>query len=42
MGDSACYREYCPACDLQITTVEETCPECGTVLPNKNSEDCGC
>lgn len=33
MGDPACHRVYCPACDLAVTTAEEECPDCGTVLP---------
>jgi len=33
MGDPACYRDYCPECDLQVTITEEECPECGTYLP---------
>lgn len=33
MGDSACYRDYCPECDLQVTIIDEECPECGTHLP---------
>jgi hypothetical protein len=32
MGDPACYRETCPACDAQVTIVEEECPECGRTL----------
>ena len=35
MGDDACYRDYCPACDLQVTIVDETCPECGAELPTE-------
>jgi hypothetical protein len=33
MGDPACYRDYCPECDLQVTITDEECPECGTYLP---------
>lgn len=33
MGDPACYRNYCPECDLQVTITDEECPECGTHLP---------
>jgi len=33
MGERACYRDYCPACDLQVTVVDEECPECGAPLP---------
>ncbi|WP_266075011.1 zinc ribbon domain-containing protein [Haladaptatus caseinilyticus] len=32
MGDRACYLEFCPACDAQVTMVDETCPDCGMVL----------
>jgi hypothetical protein len=32
MGDPACYREYCPACDREVTIVDADCPECGTSL----------
>jgi len=27
MGERACYRDYCPACDRQVTVVDEECPE---------------
>ncbi len=33
MGDPACYRAYCPECDLEVTITDEACPECGTRLP---------
>ena len=33
MGDPACYRRYCPDCDLQVTITETECPECGRPLP---------
>ena len=32
MGDRACYREFCPECELQVTVVEENCPDCGRAL----------
>jgi hypothetical protein len=32
MGDDACYRDYCPECDLPVTIVDEECPECGADL----------
>jgi hypothetical protein len=35
MGERACYRDYCPACDLQVTVVDEECPECGAALPTE-------
>lgn len=38
MGDPACYREYCPACDRELTIVDAECPECGTSLEKTTSE----
>jgi hypothetical protein len=35
MGDDACYREFCPECDLQVTIVDGACPECGAELPTE-------
>lgn len=35
MGDEACYRDYCPECDLQVAVVDEACPECGAELPEE-------
>jgi predicted amidophosphoribosyltransferase len=32
MGDRACYREFCPECDAQVTIVDEACPDCGRPL----------
>lgn len=32
MGERACYRDYCPECDAQITIVDEECTECGVEL----------
>jgi predicted amidophosphoribosyltransferase len=29
VGDRACYREYCPDCDAQVTIADEKCPDCG-------------
>jgi predicted amidophosphoribosyltransferase len=29
MGERTCYRAVCPNCDLQVSIVDETCPECG-------------
>lgn len=37
MGDRACYREYCPACDRQVTIVDDECPECGAALSTEES-----
>lgn len=35
MGERACYREFCSECDMQVTVVDEECPECGTALPTE-------
>lgn len=35
MGDPACYRDYCPACDLEVTITEGECPECGADLADR-------
>jgi len=32
MGDPACYRDFCPACDAQVTIVDGECPDCGASL----------
>ncbi|WP_438267344.1 zinc-ribbon domain-containing protein [Haladaptatus halobius] len=32
MGDPACYLEFCPECDAQVTTVDDECPDCGAIL----------
>nr|WP_152417786.1 zinc-ribbon domain-containing protein [Haloferax larsenii] len=32
MGDRACYREFCPNCDAQVTIVDSVCPKCGRNL----------
>lgn len=32
MGDSACYRDFCPVCECQVTIVADECPECGEIL----------
>lgn len=32
MGDPACYRDFCPDCDAQVTVVDDVCPDCGTSL----------
>lgn len=37
MGDPACYRRLCPACDAQLTVVEAECPECGHPLPDEDA-----
>lgn len=29
MGDPACYRDYCPDCDAQVTIADGECPDCG-------------
>jgi hypothetical protein len=28
MGDRACWLEFCPHCDAQVTVVDEACPDC--------------
>jgi len=35
MGDRACYLEFCPDCDAQVTVVDEECPDCGTDLASR-------
>ena len=35
MGDPACYRDFCPECDRQVTIVDEECPECGARIPEQ-------
>ncbi|MFB6080305.1 MAG: hypothetical protein ABEJ81_04840 [Haloferacaceae archaeon] len=32
MGERACYRAYCPACDAPVTIVDDRCPDCGESL----------
>ncbi|MFW5964288.1 MAG: zinc ribbon domain-containing protein [Natronomonas sp.] len=32
MGDRACKRRFCPACDAPATDLDERCPECGEPL----------
>jgi hypothetical protein len=32
MGDPACYRDYCPTCDMEGTITDDECPGCGTAL----------
>lgn len=32
MGDRACWLEFCPRCDAQVTVVDEACPDCGAEL----------
>ena len=32
MGDPACYLEFCPDCDAQVTSADDECPDCGTAL----------
>ncbi|MWV64437.1 hypothetical protein GRS48_06310 [Halorubrum sp. JWXQ-INN 858] len=33
MGDPACDRRFCPACDAPATRLDDACPDCGTRLP---------
>lgn len=37
MGDRTCYLAVCPNCDLQLSIVEETCPECGAELDTEDN-----
>lgn len=39
MGDPACYRDYCPACDRELLVTDEECPECGAELDARALED---
>ncbi len=32
MGDPACYLEFCPECDAQVTIADDECPDCGGEL----------
>ncbi|EMA63753.1 hypothetical protein C469_02821 [Halorubrum lipolyticum DSM 21995] len=32
MGDQACDRRFCPECDLAVSRVDDTCPDCGARL----------
>ncbi|WP_135852221.1 zinc ribbon domain-containing protein [Halorussus salinus] len=32
MGDPACYLDFCPECDAQVTIADEECPDCGTEI----------
>jgi predicted amidophosphoribosyltransferase len=32
MGDRACDRAYCPACDAPVTVHDDRCPDCGAAL----------
>ena len=32
MGERACWLEFCPDCDAQVTVVDEECPDCGAAL----------
>ena len=35
MGERACYRDFCPACDASVTVVDDTCPDCGARLDDE-------
>jgi ribosomal protein S27AE len=35
MGDPACYRDYCPDCDMEVLITDKKCPECGEVLAER-------
>jgi len=32
MGERACYLEFCPHCDAQVTIADDACPDCGASL----------
>ncbi|WP_201292956.1 hypothetical protein [Halobacterium bonnevillei] len=32
MGDRACWLDFCPSCDAQVTVVDDECPDCGKEL----------
>jgi len=34
MGERACYRVFCPACDAPVTVVDAFCPDCGAPIPD--------
>jgi len=38
MGDPACYRDYCPACDGEVSITDGECPDCGRSL-GKSTDD---
>ncbi|WP_303657514.1 zinc ribbon domain-containing protein [Halorussus limi] len=35
MGDPACYLDFCPECDAQVTIADDECPDCGTALEER-------
>ncbi|WP_438267206.1 zinc ribbon domain-containing protein [Halorussus gelatinilyticus] len=35
MGDPACYLDFCPECDAQVTIADEECPDCGSELEER-------
>lgn len=36
MGDPACYLDFCPECDAQVTRVDDECPDCGAALDDRS------
>jgi hypothetical protein len=38
MGDPACYRDFCPTCEAQVTIVDDECPDCGADLAVEHRE----
>jgi len=37
MGDRACWLDFSPDCDAQVTVVYDECPDCGTSLAESAS-----
>ena len=35
MGDPACDRRFCPACDLAVSRDDDACPECGASIDHE-------
>jgi hypothetical protein len=38
MGDPACYRDSCPACEMEVLITDEYCRTCGERLPDPETE----
>lgn len=32
MGESPCFRAFCPDCEREVVVEDETCPDCGRVI----------
>lgn len=35
MGERACYRTFCDACDAPTTMTDDVCPACGAPLADR-------